>query len=239
MSYRVALLFIVALVLPRPALAQAKPPSFWGAVVSVTPSWTVANRTNYYFGGGDVDMEGSEFTIGVARGREFGSDWGVTYMQTKVKEGSLVSDLEENCDQFSNGCFKDGEEKITLSGVTLNGLKVHKFYSFLTIKERVQLGLNASVGFGQYKGNIEKHEYQAEFVSFNSQTQKAVGRQGHTVEQLPASELFFAKNVPVGDLQAAATVIIVPGLKVRVASGIGWPGDHTFTLTGVYLFGVQ
>ena len=76
-------------------------------------------------------------------------------------------------------------------------------------------------------------------MSFNQQTGKSTGRQTEKIFIEPATALFFSKWVPVGDLQAAAAVIVARGVKVRVAGGIGWPGDHVFTLSGVYLFGAR
>jgi hypothetical protein len=237
MSYRHALIIVAALALPKPLLAQ-QPPSSWGVVASVTPNWTVADRTKYFFGGGEVTMEGSEFTIGLARGRTLSGDWGVSYLRMKVNDGSTVSDTESDCENFSNGCFTFGEQQVT-RGVVLSGLKVHKFISFVTIKQRVQIGLNLGVGVGTLKGELERTEYSADFVAFNQQTGRSTGRQIQTISIEPASELFFSKWVPVGDLQGAVSVIVAGGLKVRAASGIGWPGDHLFTLSGVYLFGAN
>jgi hypothetical protein len=237
MSYRHALIIVAALVLPKPLFAQPGPSS-WGVVVSVTPNWKVADRTKYFFGGGEVTMDGSEFTIGLARGRTLSGDWGVSYLRMKVNDGSTVSDTEVQCETFSNGCFTFGEKRIT-RGVVLSGLKVHKFISFATIKQRVQIGLNLAAGVGTLKGEVETHEYSADFVSFNPQTGRASGRQTETVSIEPAGALFFSKWVPVGDLQGAVAVIVAGGLKVRAASGIGWPGDHLFTLSGVYLFGAR
>jgi len=237
MSYRRVLIVVAALVIARPVLAQ-KPPSSWGVVASVTPNWTVADRTKYFFGGGEVAMDGSEFTIGVARGRELSGDWGFSYVRMKVNDGSTVSDTEAQCEVFSNGCFTFGEKRIT-RGVMLSGIKANKFVSFVTIKRRVQIGLNMGVGVGTFKGDVETHEYSADFVSFNQQTGKSTGRQTEKIFIEPATALFFSKWVPVGDLQAAAAVIVARGVKVRVAGGIGWPGDHVFTLSGVYLFGAR
>ena len=143
MSYRRVLIVVAALVIARPVLAQ-KPPSSWGVVASVTPNWTVADRTKYFFGGGEVAMDGSEFTIGVARGRELSGDWGFSYVRMKVNDGSTVSDTEAQCEVFSNGCFTFGEKRIT-RGVMLSGIKANKFVSFVTIKRRVQIGLNMGV----------------------------------------------------------------------------------------------
>ena len=113
MSYRRALIVVAALALARPVLAQ-KPSSSWGVVASVTPNWTVADRTKYFFGGGEVGMDGSEFTIGVARGRTLSGDWGFSYMRMKVNDGSTVSDTELQCEIFSNGCFTDSLQASTI-----------------------------------------------------------------------------------------------------------------------------
>jgi hypothetical protein len=100
------LVLMAVFIMPAPAVAQD---SGWGVVVSVTPNWNVADRTKYFFGADEVSMEGSEFGIGIARGREQSGDWGVSYVRMSVDDGSEVSDAEADCESFSNGCFLFGE----------------------------------------------------------------------------------------------------------------------------------
>ncbi len=230
-----ARIIVSALLVPAPALAQS-PPSAWGVVVSGTPNWSVADRTDYFFGGDEVVMDGSEFTIGLAHGRTLGGDWGVSYVRMKVNDGSTVSDVEVNCDTFTS-CITFGEKMVTRD-VVLNGLKVHKFISFGTIRQRVQIGLNLAAGVGTWRGEVDTHEYSFD-QTFSPLGGAPIVSQTEMVTTEPAEALFFAKWVPVGDLQGAVSVILAPGLKIRVASGIGWPGDHTITLTGVYLIGAR
>jgi hypothetical protein len=40
-------------------------------------------------------------------------------------------------------------------------------------------------------------------------------------------------------VQAAVAVIVAPGLKVRFAGGIDFPGTNRFSISGVYLFGAR
>lgn len=229
---RFALVSLVICLLPSSLFAQ----SSWGVVVSGTPSWKVPDRNKFYFDADENTVAGSEFTIGIARGQTLKGDWGISFTRMPIKDGSSLTSLTVDCATFSNGCFTSGSTQLTRS-VVLNGVKVSKFISFGTIKQRVQIGLNIAGGVGKFAGDLETHNYSAEFGTFNPQTGKPTGRQLDNVTTESASTLFASEWAPIGDVQGAVSFILAPGVKVRAASGIGWPGDHTFTLTGVYLFG--
>ena len=56
-----------------------------------------------------------------------------------------------------------------------------------------------------------------------------------------ARALFRANNIPhliVMENDAVAG-IVTPALKVRASGGFNYPGTHSFSISGVYLFGAQ
>jgi len=62
------------LLLPTGALAQDQ--THWAVVGSVTPQWKVPSQLEELFDG-TVDLKGTDFAIGIARGRHRSGDWGV------------------------------------------------------------------------------------------------------------------------------------------------------------------
>lgn len=218
--------------LPVTAFAQE---SHWGVAVSVTPKWTVASAFKPIFDADTVDLQSTDFSIGIARGQEQSGDWSVSYLRKSFKEGTSTSSVETECDQFTNGCFQFGESRIVRS-VKLTGLEALKFIPFATIKRRVQIGLTVGGGFGKLDGTIEQHQFSAEPVPpflpgrFN-------GRQTETVTTEDAKELFPLEWVPLAKVEIAVGVIVAPGLKIRAAGGLDFPGQNKFNVTAVYLIG--
>jgi len=75
---KIVLLGVVALLASATA-ALAQDQKQWGVIGSVVPSWNAADNLKVLFGTEDfaasaVDVHGSEFPIGVARGHELGGD---------------------------------------------------------------------------------------------------------------------------------------------------------------------
>ena len=224
---------LIAWCVPAAAMAQN---SSWGVAGSITPRWSVPSNLGTVFGG-NVDIRGSDVTIGVARGRELGGDWSVSYVHKKIRDGSRVEDLGQFCPQ-TNACFTEGELSLT-RGVTIDGIEAHKFVPFATIKRRVQVGMNFGGGIGSFKRDLEHHEFSADFVSADPRTGQMTFRQREEVTTTPAKELFPLSFMPLGTVQVAVGVIAAPGVKIRAAGGLSFPGTTSFSLTGVYLFGAR
>src|SRR5262245_34537088 len=110
MMKRVAgLALTLVLVFAATAFAQnekKKDKTRWGVTAGFSPDWVVDKRdalgSIFFQAGGDgdsgkVSITGSEFRVGVARGRELGSDWAVTFVRRGIDDGSTVGELEQNC----------------------------------------------------------------------------------------------------------------------------------------------
>jgi hypothetical protein len=216
--------------------------SHWGAIVTFTPEWTVKDTFEGLFEASPNNMSGSEFQIGIARGRMQSGDWGVSLVKRRVKAGSTLGEgrVEDcNTSQFGNnvqGCFIEGELVTYNDDVTLTGFMVHKYVSFYTIKRRVQIGLNFAGGMGSYSGTATKTEWSSDFQFVPPNIQRIVERQP-TTETVDAKTLFISERVPLGKLELAVAGIVAPGLKVRVGYGLDFPGYPVFSLSGIYLFG--
>jgi hypothetical protein len=141
--------------------------------------------------------------------------------------------VDSDCQSFFNGCFQSGET-LTTRGVKLNGIEALKFISFGTIKQRVQIGLVAGGGVGTLSGTIERRQFSVEQIPlFNTQA----GRQVQTITTEDGKELFPLSYVPIGKVEIAVGAIVAPGLKIRAAGGLDFPGYNKFNLSAVYLFG--
>jgi hypothetical protein len=147
-----------------------------------------------------------------------------------VSAPALINAAQGQLEQFceSGKCFTQGESRITRN-VVLNGLEVHKFVPFGTIKRRVQIGVNFGFGFGSLSGESETHRY--DVTQIQNQLQQV-----HQVTIEPAKNLTPLSYVPTIKIQAAVAGIVMRGLKIRAAGGVGFPGNNVFTLTGVYFF---
>jgi len=226
-------IFVLCIAL-APAAVSAQDCSHWGVVGSVTPQWQVPSQLAKVFDG-TVDIKGSDFTIGIARGRDLGGDWGVSYVQKRFKDGSLVQKLDQKC--FTNGCFPSGTTYST-TGVALSGVEVHKYVPFATIKQRVQIGMNFAGGIGQLKGNLQTQQ-QGVNVTFDQRTNTQTARPTETRSVQAAKQLTPISAVPLLNLQAAVGVIVAPGVKVRMAGGLDFPGYNMFSISAMYLFGAR
>ena len=123
--------------------------------------------------------------------------------------------------------------------VMLTGVQVHKFRPFVTVKERVRVGVNFSGGFGVYSGTATRTHYDSAFAFVPPNTNRIVEKPPVTTLGIEAKTLFVTDKVPLGKLEIAAAGILAPGLKVRVGYGLDFPGYPIFSVSGVYLFGSE
>lgn len=231
---RTALCALALVFLPQMSAAQDS--SHWGVIGSVTPQWKVPTRLEELFEG-TVDIKGTDFSIGIARGRSKSGDWGASFIHKRFKDGSRVEKIEQDCTSFSNGCFLDGES-FTTQGVAINGLEVHKFIPFVRIRDRVQIGMNVAGGFGKFTGTLDNHEFRAEFAG-GSPSGRPTGRQTETRTTEPAKELIDIPVFPLFKLQASVAVIASPAFKLRFQGGLDFPGYEVVSIVGVYLIGAK
>jgi hypothetical protein len=233
-SLRVFTAALIGLAL-APSAAHAQDISGWGSIVSVTPQWQVPTQLEQLFDG-TVGVSGTDFSIGIARGRASSGDWGVSYVRKHVNDGSHVDDLSTDCGSFTNGCFVSGEAVFT-RGVSLNGVEVHKFVPFATFARRVQIGMNFAGGIGAFRGTLEKHSFSSDTAAFDPRTGRPSGKQNETVTNEPASELISLSVVPLAKVQLAVSGIITPAIKIRVQGGLDLPGYEFVSVVAAVFFG--
>ena len=227
-QYSFMLVFFVAVLLtsiaPVPAFAQLSESKHWGVSVSFTPKWEAMDRFRDVFLEEEGTIEGTEFTIGFARGSMRGGDWGVSFVRKPFKDGSTFSETSMDCvPEF--GCFSS-TRTLVFRQVYLRGVEYHWSKPFVTFADRVQVGMNISAGAGFVEGNIEEtHELTA--------PPPAPGFQETFVG--PAKDTLWPVY-PLFKAEAEGSVAVAPGLKVKVSGGFNFPGI-TARVAAVYLIG--
>jgi hypothetical protein len=247
---RIAALSLVivagAFVSPPAAFAQSKPeePAHWGAAVSFVPKWTIPSGSSALAALGEavaaagdqgpINVEASDFRIGVVRGKRLGGEWGVSFVKRSYKDGSTQGGFEQFCsgpNQTAPPCFLSGTQYVYNSGVTLTGVEANKFVAFATIKNLVQIGVDFAGGVGSMSGDVTKTDMETDFV--NNQVVQVT-----TTGPVDAKELFSFDPELMGRVEFAVGVTLPKqGIKARFSAGLNYPGTHSFSLTVMYLFG--
>jgi hypothetical protein len=209
--------------------ARAQNESHWGVTASFSPTAKAADtffkETMLNFEG-DGDVESSEFTIGLARGSERGGDVSINFIRKRFKDGSSSFSTEEFCDDF--GCQSSSESRV-MQGVEITGVEFDWSPTFVTIANRVQIGANVGGGVGQLKGTI------VETQVFDFTAPGFPPQHDETVELRDAKDVGYSTQALL-KLEGQASVIVAPGLKVRIAGGFNAP-NYGIRVGAIYLFG--
>ena len=209
---------------------------FWGVSASFTPTWKSPREFRFLIGAEDLDLQGSEFRIGVVRGRVLDGEWGLSFVSQTIDEGSTV-DLVKNfpdeasfvCPAGSPASGSCGVSYTTGSMTKLYGIEAHRFIPFATFSDRVQVGMNIAGGAGWYRETVTRRL---------RDPNPAIPDDIMIVQ---ASELTLPRDsntpVPIFKVEVAAAGIVGPNLKVRASGGFGFPGNQLLSLSVVYFFG--
>lgn len=230
-----SLLFLAVLtvLIPGTAFAQGQNKSYWGVGASFTPKWVGDPRfTELFVSENDGDIEGTEFSFGLVRGSTRGGDVGVSFVRKPFKDTTLTS-LDEECSGSS--CYRNSETQ-SFRNVFVQGVEVHGFINFVTIKNRVQIGINVAGGIGSVKGTIEEtSEFESRITLPNGQVIVDTDRE---VITSPATDVMF-KYFPLGKVEVEAAMIVTPAFKIKFAGGMNIPSVSTFRIAAVYLIGAR
>lgn len=246
MSIKASFVAMFVAVLAFAGSAQAQDKSSWGVSVDVTPHWEQVSFIKTITGD-DFTLEGQEIRFGLVRGRVRGGDWGVSLVYGKIDNKSFSRKRTGEgsfCRSFfgsagSAQCVKtEIDTEYYFSDVSLLGLEVHKYVPFVTIANRVQVGMNFGGGATWAKGSVEKHD-----VETQKADQPGGGvevSQTRTVETITAKEAFrdtfWLPVIPTGRIEVIAGVIATENLKIKIGGGVNFPGQHKFTVGVAYLF---
>lgn len=269
---RLALLTCLTL-LVSPALGFAQGArSSWGVSGTFVPEWHVPSFLEVlaaaHFSEDDIPIEdqnlkGPEFRIGIVRGRALSGDWGVSFVRRGFEDGTTTGSNGSGCSGGGQGnvlvlqCDTLTAE-MTRRDVRLNGVEVHKYIPFVTIADRVQIGMNLAGGFGAVSGQVEVSDFRTTFTctfppgvvpGFNNDhggpsapCNGATISNVVTVQTGSSSDDFsrFLKSdsdlLPIGRVEVGAGVIVTPQFKIRVQGGLNYPGVNVVSVTGVFFF---
>lgn len=231
-----SLTFLLVAATAAPAFAQAgsEPPSSWGVFVNFAPSWTGNSTfTEIFLMEGEGTVEGSDFSIGLARGKTLGGHWGVGYTRKKYKDGTTIVYSESGGE---SGFTYSTTETNVFQDVYLDAIEFFAYIPFTTIKKRVQVGLNVGGGAGFPKGTIEQTFVQTS--TFTPPTGPPQTQTNTEVETGPAKDFIFGIQ-PLFRLEVIGAFIAAPGLKVTVGGGLNAPSMAAFSVGAVYLIGAK
>lgn len=221
--------------MPSIAMAQLSKDGHWGVAASFNPTWTSHDKFREFLYGldGDWDLEGSEFSIGLVRGSMGGGEWGVSFVRKPFKNGPPLVEVDSETSCFQNFCsgFTSTDTQ-TMQDVYMRGVEFHSFIPFVTMANRVQIGVNVGGGIAFPEGTfVETRDFVSTVTGFPPQTDSFT-------EVRPADEVMY-KYVPLAKAEVQGAVIVAPGLKVKVSGGLNMPSAFTFRIGVVYLIGAN
>lgn len=178
-------------------------------------------------------LEGSEFTVGAGRGSTRGGDWTVSYVRKPIDDTTLV-EVEQNC--FGGGCTTTTQTR-SLRDVWLKGVEFNWSRPFVTIKDRVQIGIDAGGGIASAKGNIQE-TVAFEDVFTNPVTKQVIRNVFSDIHTIPASDVLYAW-VPLIKFEVQGAVIVHPSFKIKASGGLNMPSTSSVRIALVYLIGAR
>jgi hypothetical protein len=217
-----------------PAHARDDKTSHWGGSVSFAPQWKAHEKLQEsLWAEGEGSIEGSEFTVGVVRGSTGGGEWGVSFVRKPVKNGTTITRLTEDSDsQF----LVRQTHLLVFQKVYLEGVEFHSFIPFVTLKNRVQIGINLGGGIARTRGRIQ--ETFDTLTQFRLQNGQVVTNTNTSSNTFPAGEI-VTKYQPLGKVEGQAAFILAPSVKVKVGGGLNMPSAASFRVGLVFLIGAK
>ena len=174
-------------------------PSRWGVQLSVTPRWTSSvDRVGDKL---ELDMTGSDFAVGFARGRMRSGHWGLSYVRRQWREGSAC---------FTGECYAATDTS------RLDGVAVNWFAPFGSpfLADRLQVGLHIDAGAGWFQGMVLRAE--------DGAAVPVADVLDEPWDNLP---------VPIVRADIAVGVAVAPGVKVIGSGGYGFLFGRRFGLS--------
>ena len=135
------------------------------------------------------------------------------------------------CSNFVNS--REGSIFTIPGNVEVFGIKYEKFTPFVTIKDRVQLGLTYGGGIGSLRGTVIEQQ----ITNIDPDTGMVITPPTETIIERDVKDFYALEFVPIGSVEAAVAFLIAPGLKARVSGGFNYPNTQIFSFTLNYLIG--
>jgi hypothetical protein len=225
-------------------LVEPSPPAEWGLTFSLQPRWNVeptglaslvgAEKEDIEAPDGSSTLAGSTWSIGFARGRVGGFDWGVSFTQMRIRKDSVIDRLGRSFCTPPN--CTTSEQRLTFRDVTAIGPEVHFYVPFVTIKDRVQPGMEFGGGIAKFRGQASIVGIESDDDESFTSPSRYVTREGEITEI--AEDIFMGDSgwAIIGRIEPSVAVIISPRFKVHAGVGFHYPGITYFTLKTTYFF---
>ena len=186
----------------------------WGVQISFTPEWRSEDLAGDLLNLQRLDMSGSDFTVGFARGRMRSGHWGLSLLRQRWKDAAICGDSE---------CYE------STGSAWLQGFAANWFLPFGSpfAGDRVQAGMHVDLGGGWLQGMMRVDE-----VSADGAPLARAGQDTPAAEILP--DPWSRVPVPLFRAEAAVAVTVAPGLKVIGSGGYGLPFTRRFGISVAY-----
>jgi hypothetical protein len=226
-------------------LVEPSTPVEWGLTFGLTPRWDIVpaglaplaglEPEDMTSRGGPSSLKGTDWSIGFARGRAVGGDWGISFVQQRLRRDSVL-DHTGACGGSVEiaRCFG---EYIQLTGASVIGPEFHLNVPIVTIRERVQIGLALAGGAGIVRGTATVDQYDQTFNGNGTVDVVVTHREGN-ITDVAADQIFTSNEpwAPIGRIQPGVAFIVSPRIKVSVHAGFNYPGTTTFRIGATYFF---
>jgi len=230
-----ALVVVQALALVAAPTASARQ-TRWGVTATFVPVWQpVQTLYELLYDVNSVDGDGYEFRVGVARGRHLGGDWSVVFVRSAIRQGTQFDELEPIGGDLGGPLA--GEYYVAKDDLRIDGIKFDGFWPFVTIRDRVQIGLVYGAGVGWLRGTVEEHSVSVDLDFPPPDFEPVVVGTSETIRDINVADEAEYTTIPLGNVEAAVAFILTPGFKIRVSGGFNFPNTHVIAITGVFLFG--
>ena len=125
--------------------------------------------------------------------------------------------------------------------MAFNGLELHKFVPWFTIKRRAQIGMNLGIGAMMVSGGTVTKTSTVTSSVFDPSTRQ------HSLTTTQSASTFDGKGfledlgvpsiLPLAKVELALTGILARNFKVRASGGLNLPGVQRFSISAIYLLG--
>lgn len=217
----------------------------WGLGFNFDPRWRTPQGVKKLFDAANAKtflLEGREVKVGVLRGRIYSGDWGFAFVYKKFNNNSLI-DRSGGLVRMDDGSLRVRPDIVYLEGVSLMGIEAHKFVPFTTIKKRLQIGMNFGGGVASISGSATRRYafVTSEFIPgprpWDPPTIKTIWED--RVEKINGAKALLNKNIsvlPLVKMQGVVAFIPSANFKIKVASGINFPGTQIAEVSFAYFF---
>lgn len=181
--------------------------TLWGVQASFTPEWNALQRLGPLIQADAVSLQGSEYTVGFARGRMSGGHWGLSLVRQRLQDGAICVPDQPECIQVTDAA-------------RLQGFAFNWFLPFGSrfAGDRLQMGMHVDAGAGWYEGPLRVGESEVDAGEY-------LQISGVGGPDLP---------LPILRAEFAAAVTLAPGLKVIGSGGYGLPGNRRVAVSVAY-----